>query len=199
MNKKIVSLILAMLFVLSVIASAFIGCTNQGSGDNVTTTVSSTAETQPETTILEETSVPTTTQLETTVSEKEISVESLVEKIKTASNANQVSVMDNTIASEFYNNLDLTLLEEYSFNMPLINVKCDELTIVKVKDSKDIDTVKKAMDYRYDNIVKMWERYLPDQYEIVQKGKIIVKGNYIMLLVTEGVEEGIKAFNEALA
>lgn len=181
MNKRIVSMTLALLLALSVMAAAFAGCSNQNSSSESTT-------------------VPTTTtQPETTTQAKNVSVEDLIEKIKTEAEMNQVSPMDNTIASEFYNNLDLKLLEEYSFNMPLMNVKCDELSIVKVKDAKDVEMVKKAMEYRYNNILKTWETYLPDQYEIAQKGKIIVSGNYIMLLVTEKVEDGVKTFNEALA
>lgn len=179
MNKKITGLVLALALILSTFSLVLAGCSSNGSSG--------------ETTAPATTAAPATTQ-----PEKTVSVETLVGNVQAVAEMNKVSAMDNTIASEMYNNLDLSLLDEYSFNMPLINVKCDEITIVKVKDAKDVEMVKKAMEYRYENIVNTWKQYLPDQYEIVQKGQIVTNGKYLMLLIAPEVEKGVQAFNEAL-
>lgn len=178
MNKKFVSLTLSVLMALSIVT--FTGCAAKDTGGETTTAPT------------------TTTQPETTTQAKNVSVADLAEKVKSASTQITTMEMEEDIAKDFYN-LDLSLLEEYSFNIAMMNVKCDEISIAKVKDAKDIETVKKAMEYRYENIMKTWEMYLPDQLEIAKKGKIVAEGNYVMLIVAEGVEDGIKTFQDELA
>lgn len=174
MNKRIISLLLALVLVMSAFGMVLTGCTSQQ---------------EPE-----ETTVPTTTQ----PPEKDVAPETLLETVKGVAQMDEVFKIEDEIASELYDNLDLSLLEAYSFNIPMINVKSAEITILKVKNAEDINTVKAAVEVRRENVLKTWEHYLPDQYEQVQQSQIVVNGRYIMFIVAPDVEQRVAAFNEAL-
>ncbi|CAH1057795.1 DUF4358 domain-containing protein [Paenibacillus pseudetheri] len=58
--------------------------------------------------------------------------------------------------------LDPALLEDYSIRIPMMNVKSNEISILKVKDAKDISTVETAVKERATDIQKQFEQYLPD-------------------------------------
>ncbi len=49
------------------------------------------------------------------------------------------------------------LLEDYSIRIPMMNVKSNEISILKVKDAKDISTVEAAVKERATDIQKQFE------------------------------------------
>lgn len=130
--------------------------------------------------------------------EKDVPPAELFETVVNVAEMDKVFPVEDDIASQLYNDLDLSLLEAYSFNIPMINVKSAEITIVKVKDVKDVETVKAAMEVRHENVKQTWEHYLPDQYEQVMNGQIVVNGRYLMFIVAPDVEKRVEAFNNAL-
>ncbi|WP_158602387.1 DUF4358 domain-containing protein [Cohnella endophytica] len=93
--------------------------------------------------------------------------------------------------------IDTSLLSEYTVRMPLMNVKTNEIAIFKVKDAKKIDTVKKGIVKRAEAVQKQFETYLPDQYENAKNYKIVVKGNYVLFLISESASDLEKAFTAA--
>lgn len=85
-------------------------------------------------------------------------------------------------------------VEEYVINIPMMNTKADEIAIIKAKSGK-LDSVKKSVEDRKKDLEDKWKTYLPDQYEIVKKGKIVTVGDYILFIVNEKadkVEENFK-------
>ncbi|WP_066301385.1 DUF4358 domain-containing protein [Bacillus sp. FJAT-29937] len=87
------------------------------------------------------------------------------------------------------------LLEEYIIQMPLMNVTSNELSILKLKDKKDLETVKSALEKRAADAIRNFENYLPDQYENAKNYKIVTNGNYMLFVISEESEELIKHFN----
>lgn len=85
--------------------------------------------------------------------------------------------------------LDPALLEDYSIRMPMMNVKSNELAILKVKDAKDIPTVETAVKERAADIQKGFQQYLPDQYENAQNYKIVTKGNYLLFVIADPADQ----------
>ncbi|SFF19294.1 protein of unknown function [Paenibacillus catalpae] len=91
--------------------------------------------------------------------------------------------------------LDPALLEAYSIKTPLMNIKTNEVAVLKVKDAKDMETVQKAVEQRAADVQKQFESYLPDQYENAKNYKTAVKGSYLLFVMDEQADEMVTAFN----
>ena len=94
--------------------------------------------------------------------------------------------------------LDLSLLEDYSLNDAMMNVKSHTLYIAKVKDAADMDAVKTAFQTRKEQMEQSFERYLEDQYEIAKAGQIVTSGNWVMLVICEDSPKVVDRFNELM-
>lgn len=107
----------------------------------------------------------------------------------------EVSLMEDTLENfiSMFEGLDADMIEESTFNIPMM-IQSNEVDIVKVKDSKDVETVKAALEKRLKNVQDSFEHYLPDPYELAKNGKVVVKGNYVMLIIDEDVDKAIEIF-----
>lgn len=95
---------------------------------------------------------------------------------------------------EFYH-IDPEKLDDYSIRMPMMNIKTNEIAILKVKDTKDVADIEQAMKQRAEDVKKQFETYLPDQYENAKNYKLITKGNYILLVISEEADELVKVYD----
>ncbi|WP_391120976.1 DUF4358 domain-containing protein [Psychrobacillus sp. L3] len=95
---------------------------------------------------------------------------------------------------DFYK-LDPEKLEEYSIRIPMMNVKTNEIAILKVKDTKDVPAVETAVKERAENVKKQFEHYLPDQYENAKNYKLVTKGNYVLLVISDKADELVKVYD----
>lgn len=101
--------------------------------------------------------------------------------------------LESDLVQKLYH-LDPALLEDYSIRTPLMNVKTNEIAIVKVKDAKDVAKVETAIKQRAADVQKQFETYLPDQYEIAQNYKLVTKGNYVFFVISDKADDFVKAF-----
>ncbi len=92
-------------------------------------------------------------------------------------------------------NIDPEKLEDYSVRVPMMNVKTNEIAILKVKDAKDVAEVEAAAKQRAENVIKQFEQYLPEQYENAKNYKLITKGNYVLLVISDSADELIKVYD----
>ncbi|RUT38512.1 DUF4358 domain-containing protein [Paenibacillus anaericanus] len=97
------------------------------------------------------------------------------------------------MVNELYH-LNPTLLDQYTIMTPMMNIKTNEIAILKVKDAKDIPTVEEAVKQRATDIQKQFETYLPDQYENARNYKLVTKGNYVIFIISENADDIEKAF-----
>ena len=91
--------------------------------------------------------------------------------------------------------IDTADLEDYISKSPMMNVQATEFFIAKVKPGK-MDTVKKAVEGRVDDLVEQWSQYLPEQLELVEDARVVTNGDYIMLAISEHAGDAVKAFND---
>ncbi|MFJ7978065.1 DUF4358 domain-containing protein [Peribacillus sp. NPDC096379] len=91
--------------------------------------------------------------------------------------------------------IDPKKLEDFSIRVPMMNVKTNEIAILKVKDAKDVADVKAAAKQRAENVMKQFEHYLPDQYENAKNYRLITKGNYVLLVISDKADEIIKVYD----
>lgn len=90
--------------------------------------------------------------------------------------------------------LDPSLLEDYSIMMPLMNVKTNEVAVLKVKDAKDIAAVEEAVKQRAADVQKQFETYLQDQYENAKNFQVVKKGNYVLFVISESADAIVSEF-----
>jgi len=95
---------------------------------------------------------------------------------------------------ELYN-IDSAKLEDYSVRVPMMNIKTNEIAIFKVKEAKDVADIQAALKKRAENFQKQFEQYLPDQYENAKNYKLITKGNYVLLVISDSADELIKVYD----
>jgi predicted nucleotidyltransferase len=88
--------------------------------------------------------------------------------------------------------LDPALLDQYTIRMPLMNMKTNEIAILKVKEAKDIAAVETAVKQRAADVQKQFETYLQDQYENAKNYKLVTKGNYVLFVISENADEIVK-------
>lgn len=92
-------------------------------------------------------------------------------------------------------NIDSAKLEDYSVRVPMMNIKTNEIAIFKVKEAKDVADIQAALKKRAENVQKQFEQYLPDQYENAKNYKLITKGNYVLLVISDSADELIKVYD----
>ena len=89
------------------------------------------------------------------------------------------------------------MVEEAKIIVPLMNVKSNELAGVLAKPGQ-VNAVKEALEARQQTVCQTFQQYLPDQYEIAQKGEILVRGNYVFLLMLEDNQGAIEIIDSYL-
>lgn len=102
--------------------------------------------------------------------------------------------LDSGMVQQQYH-LDPALLEDYAIRVPLMNVKTNEIAILKAKDPNDLETVQAALKQRAGDVQKQFETYLPDQYENAKNYKIDVKGSYVLFVISESADKLTQAFD----
>ena len=72
--------------------------------------------------------------------------------------------------------------------VPMMNVHASLYVIVEAKDGK-VEDVKADLDEFCTQYEQQWERYLPEQYDLVKARKTGVKGNYAYVIIAENAGE----------
>ena len=92
-------------------------------------------------------------------------------------------------------NIDPEKLEDYAIRIPMMNVKTNEIAILKVKDAADVSAVEEALKQRAQTVQQQFETYLPDQYENAKNYKLVTKGNYVLFVISDQADELIKVYD----
>lgn len=85
---------------------------------------------------------------------------------------------------ESYYGFDEGLLEDYTVNIPMMNIKATEFFIARVTD-ENYEAVKEGFDRRLADLDATWSSYLPDQYALVQDARIVRSGEYVLFCITK--------------
>ncbi len=96
-------------------------------------------------------------------------------------------------AKDFYG-IDMSIVEDFSIRIPMINVKTNEVAVIKAKTASDVKAIKTGMEKRAKDVQKQFESYLPDQYENAKNYQIVTHGNYVLFVISESADELVKAF-----
>lgn len=125
--------------------------------------------------------------------ESKLSAKEMIEQMVTEIEQPSLLELESDQVKDLYN-VDLDKLADYSIRIPMMNVKSNEIAILKAKDAKDIPDVEATLKQRAENVQKQFETYLPDQYENAQNYKLVTKGNYVLMVISEDADELVKVF-----
>lgn len=101
--------------------------------------------------------------------------------------------LDNELLAENIG-LDTSLVEELYMKEPMM-IDSKTLYIAKVKDTKDIETVKAAFEQKLQTTKDIFEVYLPEPYELAKKGQVVTRGKYVMLVIAQDTQKAVDDFN----
>ncbi len=102
-------------------------------------------------------------------------------------NEMQTAEIDDSILTSLYE-MSEEDYEEAVGKMPMMNIQASMYLIVKAKEGK-VDTVKEKVEAYATTQEEIWSRYLPEQYDLVQKRKLNVVGDYVYLIIAETADE----------
>ena len=92
-------------------------------------------------------------------------------------------------------NIDPEKLADYAIRIPMMNVKSNEIAILKVKDVADVPAVEEAVKQRAETVQQQFETYLPDQYENAKNYKVVTKGNYVLFVISDQADELVTEYD----
>lgn len=89
--------------------------------------------------------------------------------------------------------LEQETMNAFSFHVNM-RISADSLLIAEAKTSEDLLKVQEAFEKYRANVERSFETYLARPYAVAQNGKIVAKGNYVMLVMSEDNEKAIEIF-----
>ena len=177
--KKLIAILMAALMLTMLLAGCAKDETNNDQTNNDQT------QDQPAPSVPEQPapSVPEVpAKPELTKEEKEAKMVEIITKLMEFEVMMPASMpLDATMISEIYQ-LAETDYEVGTVQMPMMMVHATEFAIFWAAEGK-MDTILEKIEARQDALVATWERYLPDQFELVQNYKVLVNGDLVVFLI----------------
>ena len=104
----------------------------------------------------------------------------------------------NQLIKRFYG-LDPSAFESCILYYPTTNMMAEEVLIVKLKDMRQQEQVRAAIEKRIETQKNTFEGYGVEQFEMLTNNAVVeVRGNFILLVVNSNSAEAQKAFLKAI-
>lgn len=100
--------------------------------------------------------------------------------------------LDKEVFAELYGDIDK--VEEFICEIPAMNVHATEICVVRFKENVTEEQAEEFFEERQKSLIKTWEEYLPEQYEIVKDYKVAVNGPYALYCIGENADDAEDAF-----
>lgn len=95
--------------------------------------------------------------------------------------------VDTEILSSYFQVDNANVVSVYG-KVPMMNVHASLYVLIEAVDGQ-AETVKQQLDTFATNYEQQWERYLPEQYELVQNRKVGITGNYVYMIIAQNADE----------
>lgn len=93
--------------------------------------------------------------------------------------------------------LDYDLVKEYYYEYAKEG-SAEEMAVLRMKDTNGVIDAKNSFSARLEQRKNMYQTYSPDEVSKLEKARIVVKGNYIAVVVSNSPDGGADAFENAL-
>ena len=119
---------------------------------------------------------------------KELSVKEINEKIKSTVDLSGLKEGDSEKLNKLYG-ISQDEVEDFVLYTAASNIKADEILILKVKDEKNIDSIKGKITARVKSQDEVFKDYLPEEAYLVENNVLKVKGNVILFVISKDAEK----------
>lgn len=128
---------------------------------------------------------------------KDVPVHTIEEHIKQAASMENMEKGDMNRLKKLYH-LEADEVQDFVLYTAESNVEADELAVIQVKEEHQADSVKEKIMKRIEAQKVKLKDYRPEQFYLVEKHVLKVKGRYILFTVSKDAEQIESAFSEAL-
>lgn len=127
--------------------------------------------------------------------DRNISVKDIDEKIIESIDISNMDMADEERLEKLYD-IDIEFLQEFVLYVPKTNIEVNELFVLRAKDKDDIDDIKEKIENRIEEQSDNFRDYLPEEYYLIEKHVLNIKGNYILFAISEEAETIEDIFNQ---
>lgn len=129
-------------------------------------------------------------------SKKDVSISKIGENISKVTDLSKMKQGDNSKLKKLYK-IDANQVEEFILYTSQSNIKADEIAIIKVKDSNNINEIKEKVEKRLNKQTSSFKDYLPEEYALLEKHVLKENGDYIIFVVSKDVDKIEKSIDES--
>lgn len=126
-----------------------------------------------------------------------ILVNNIVKEIQVAHDLSSMREGDGKALKRYYG-LNSNDLEEFCLYLPSSTMDVDEILIVKVKNKKQIESIEDSMEERANKQLESFKDYAPEQANLIENNEIVVRGNYVIFVISKDAEAIKDKFKEAI-
>lgn len=127
----------------------------------------------------------------------EVSVSQVIDKVKQSEDISKMQECNAEKLKKLYG-IDSETLSGFALYTAASNIKADELLVIKVKDTKDIDAIKSKISERIEKQAQSFKDYLPDEYSIIEKHVLKDKGEFILFDISKDSDKVEASFDAVL-
>ncbi len=127
---------------------------------------------------------------------KDVPVHTIEERIMQVASMENMKKGDMSRLKKLYH-LDVDEVQDFVLYTAQSNVEANELAVIKVKQENQAESVKEKIMKRIEAQEVKLKDYRPEQYYLVEKHILKVKGRYILFTVSKDAEKIANAFDKA--
>lgn len=128
---------------------------------------------------------------------KDVPVPTIEEHIKQAASMENMEKGDMNRLKKLYH-LEAEEVQDFVLYTAESNVEAEELAVIQVKQEHQVDSVKEKIMKRIGAQEVKLKDYRPEQFYLVEKHVLKVKGRYILFTVSKDAGQIESAFSKAL-
>lgn len=125
-----------------------------------------------------------------------LSADEVGERIQQAVNLDGMKQGDGNKLQKLYA-IDAGEVEDFILYTASSNVKADELSIIKVKDMNQVESIKEKIRQRIEAQTVKFRDYRPDEYFLIEKHVLKTKGPFVLFAVSKEADLMERAFDDA--
>ncbi|CAG7839734.1 hypothetical protein Z959_02780 [Clostridium novyi B str. ATCC 27606] len=129
-------------------------------------------------------------------SNKNVAIKDISEKISSVTDVSQMKQGNAEKLKKLYN-IDSKEAEEFILYTASSNIKVNEIAVIKVKDSNQIEDIKKKIGKRIEKQSESFKDYLPKEYDLIEKHILKNKDNYVIFIISKDAEKIEKVIDES--
>ncbi|MEF9935032.1 MAG: DUF4358 domain-containing protein [Clostridium sp.] len=126
----------------------------------------------------------------------DVSLKSIDESVTKTTDVSFLKKVDDEVLEQLYGIKKGDVEEYFGYYTP-VNVKADEIIVLKAKDEKAAKELLGKVEQRVKNQEQAFERYLPEVYDQIKAHVLKQNGNYVFMVISPDVEKISKTIDES--